>query len=144
MVAGSLYPQYKSRPSHPTIRGTFHALLHKRNNPAVTERKKTIPQPSLFTRFVSLICGSIGTSLRRAEVQNTEAVYESAILQRTHQHAHLRRAVAHLTYLRTRLENDLQQRQTDLSFVGRALENAVQTNEDTRALGLIRKKRTLS
>lgn len=103
-----------------------------------------MPQHSLFTRFASLVRGSIGMSLRRAEAQNTEAVYEDAILQRTHHYAHLREAAARLTYLRTRLESDLQQQRIDLSLVERALENAVQTNDDTRALGLIRKKRTVS
>src|SRR5262249_17276399 len=94
--------------------------------------------------FVSLVRGRLGTSLRHAEARNTEAVYDDTILQRTHHYAQLREAVARLTYLRTQLESDLQQQRTDLSLVERALENVVQTNDDIRALGLIRKKRTLS
>lgn len=101
-------------------------------------------QHSLFTRFASLVRGRIGTSLRRAEAHNPEAVYDEAILRRTQHYNHLREGVARFTYLRTRLESDLQQLRADLQLVEQALEKAVRTNEDTRALGLIRKKRILS
>jgi phage shock protein A len=103
-----------------------------------------MPQRSLFTRFVSLVRGSLGTTLRHAEAHNPEAVYDDAILQRTHHYDRLREAVARLTLLRTRLESDLRQQRIDLSLVERALENAVLANDDTRALGLIRKKRIVS
>lgn len=101
-------------------------------------------QRTLFTRFVSLVRGSLGTSLRHAEAHNPEAVYDDAILQRTQHYNHLREAVARLTYLRTRLESDLQQQRTDLHLVEQALEKAVLANDDPRALVLIRKKRTVS
>jgi phage shock protein A len=101
-------------------------------------------QRNLFTRFVSLVRGSLGTSLRHAEAHNPEAVYDAAVLQRAQYYNHLREAVARLTYLRTRLESELQQQRTDLHLVEQALEKAVLANDDTRALGLIRKKRTVS
>jgi phage shock protein A len=101
-------------------------------------------QHHLFTRFISLVRGSLGTSLRHAEAHNPEAVYDDAVLQRTQHYTHLREAVARLTYLRTRLESELQQQRTDLHLVERALEKSVLANDDTRALGLIRKKRVRS
>ncbi len=102
-----------------------------------------MPQHNLFTRFVSLVRGRIGTSLRRAEAHNPEAVYDDAILQRSQHYDHLREAVARFTYLRTRLESDLQQQRTDLQLVEQVLAKAVRANDDTRALGLIGKKRIL-
>jgi phage shock protein A len=101
-------------------------------------------QHNMFSRFVSLVRGRLGTSLRHAEAHNPEAVYTDAIEQRTQHYTQLREAVARLTYLRTRLESELQQQRTDLDLIERALEKAVLANEDTRALGLIRKKRTVS
>lgn len=103
-----------------------------------------MPQHRLFTRFVSLIRGSLGTSLRHAEAHHPEAVYDDALLQRTQHYTHLREAVARLTYLRARLESELRHQQTDLHLIEQALEKAVLANEDTRALGLIHKKRTVS
>jgi len=103
-----------------------------------------MPQYSLLTRFVSLVCGSLGTSLRHAEAHNPEAVYDDAILQRKQHYNHLREAVARFTYLRTRLESELQQQRTDLHLVDQALEKAVLANDDPRALVLICKKRTVS
>jgi phage shock protein A len=128
----------------PNIPGTLGALLRKNNNPSATERKETMPQYSLLTRFASLVRGSIGTSLRHAEAHNSEAVYDDAILQRTRHYNRLREAVARLTLLRTRLESDLQQQRADLHLVERALDKVVLANDDPRALVLIRKKRTVS
>ena len=101
-------------------------------------------QHNLVMRFVSLVRGRLGTSLRHAEAHNPEAVYDDAVLQRTQHYHQLREAVARLTYLRTRLESELQQQRTDLQLVERVLEKAVRANDDARALELLRRKRTVS
>lgn len=96
-----------------------------------------------LARWISLWHGFWGLRLRNAEAGQAEAVYHQAIERRAAQHRNLKDAVSRLVYLRNRLDSDLRQRQDDLQVVTAALMKAAREDNDARALGLIRKKRTL-
>lgn len=98
---------------------------------------------ALFSRFWNHVHARATQWMRRRERRNPEAVYEAAIDERVIQYGTLREAAAGVLYLRGKLARELEQRSRDLLIVRRQLEFAVDGDDDTAALALIRRRDAL-
>src|SRR5206468_1242296 len=97
----------------------------------------------LFARVYNLVRGSLAHWISGRERRNPEAVYESAIQERTEQYATLRSAAAGVLYLRSKLTKELEQTSKELARVRGQLTIAVDGDDDAVALALIGHRDTL-
>lgn len=75
--------------------------------------------------------------------QNPEAVYETAIAERSVRYATLRSAAAGVLYLRSKLTKELEQATRELGRVRAQLDVAVERDDDVAALALIGRRDAL-
>lgn len=98
---------------------------------------------SFFDRLANLWKGFLSLWISDYESKNPEAVYEAAIEQRKLKYMELRKAVSGIVYLRNKLQNELQQKESELVEVNAQIPVAVQEGEDEAALVLLQKKNEL-
>lgn len=98
---------------------------------------------SFFDRLANLWKGFLSLWISDYESKNPEAVYEAAIEQRKLKYMELRKAVSGIVYLRNKLQNELQQKESELVEVNAQIPVAVQEGEDEAALVLLQKKSEL-
>jgi phage shock protein A len=97
-----------------------------------------------FDRLANLWNGFLSLFVSGLEERNPEAVYEAAINERITKYKELKNAVAGIVYLRTKIANELEQKEKDLRDVTAQLPVAVEAGEDEVALVLIQKKDELT
>jgi phage shock protein A len=97
----------------------------------------------IFARLYNLVRGSLAGWIRGREHHNPEAVYESAIQERSAQYATLRSAAAGVLYLRGKLTKELEQASAELGRVRAQLDVAVDRDDDAVALALIGRRDAL-
>ncbi len=97
----------------------------------------------VFARIYNLVRGALSAWIRGREHRNPEAVYESAIQERSDQYATLRAGAAGVLYLRSKLTRQLEETSRELARVKAQLDLAVERDEDAVALALIGKRDAL-
>jgi phage shock protein A len=97
----------------------------------------------VFARIYNLVRGSLSTWIGGREHRHPEAVYESAIQERSEQYAKLRAAAAGVLYLRSKLTKQLEATSRELARVRAQLDLAVERDEDAVALALIGRRDAL-
>ncbi len=97
-----------------------------------------------FDRLANLWNGFLSLFVSGLEERNPEAVYEAAINERITKYKELKNAVAGIVYLRTKIANELEQKEKQLAEVSAQLPVAVEAGEDEVALVLIQKKDELT
>jgi phage shock protein A len=90
----------------------------------------------VFARIYNLVRGSLSAWIRGREHRNPEAVYETAIQERSEQYAKLRAGAAGVLYLRSKLTKQLEETTRELTRVRAQLDLAVERDEDDVALAL--------
>jgi phage shock protein A len=70
-------------------------------------------------------------------------VYEQAIDERVRQYAELKRAVAGILYMRTKLEAEIEQRRAEAARLGDDVSRAIRQADDAAALALITQRQVL-
>lgn len=98
----------------------------------------------IFARISNLVRGSLAGWIHGRERRHPEAVYESAIQERSAQYATLRSAAAGVLYLRSKLTTQLEQAAGELRRVRAQLDIAVERDDDVVALTLIGRRDALS
>jgi phage shock protein A len=98
----------------------------------------------IFARIYNLVRGSMAGWVRGRERRNPEAVYETAIQERSTQYATLRAAAAGVLYLRGKLTKELGLASDELAHVRAQLDIAVDRDEDAVALALIGRRDVLN
>ncbi len=96
-----------------------------------------------FSRLANLVKGKFTRWLKRREVRDPEAVYESAIADRLRRYTQLKSAAAGVIYMRTKLERELRDKSRELGEVEEQAGQAADLNEDQCALLLIHRKHEL-
>lgn len=97
----------------------------------------------IFARIYNLVRGSLAGWIRSREHRHPEAVYESAIQERSVQYGKLRAAAAGVLYLRSKLTKELEQASAELTRVRAQLDIAVARDDDAVALTLIGRRDAL-
>jgi len=97
----------------------------------------------IFARIYNLVRGTVAGWIRGREHRHPEAVYESAIAERTAQYATLRAAAAGVLYLKSKLTKELEQASRELARVRAQLDVAVERDDDVAALALIGRRDAL-
>ena len=98
---------------------------------------------SLFSRFSNLVRGLLAQWLGRREHHNPGAIYQAAIEERVLQYSKLREAAAGVLYMRGKLAKELQLRSNELARLRHQRDVAVDRDDDTTALVIIGRCRTL-
>lgn len=98
----------------------------------------------VFARIYNLVRGSLSAWIRGREHRNPEAVYESAIQERSEQYAKLRAGAAGVLYLRSKLTKQHEATSRELQRVSAQLDLAVERDEDQVALALIGRRDALT
>ena len=101
-------------------------------------------RPSGFlARLVRLVRGGFAGWVRDREERNPRAVYEQAIDERVRQYAELKKAVAGILYMRTKLEAEIDERRTEAARLGEDVSRAIRQGDDAAALALISQRQVL-
>ena len=101
-------------------------------------------RPSGFlARLARLVRGGFAGWVRDREERNPRAVYEQAIDERVRQYAELKKAVAGILYMRTKLEAEIDERRTEAARLGEDVSRAIRQGDDAAALGLITQRQVL-
>jgi len=95
---------------------------------------------SIVSRLSNLARGVLSQWIGRREHRNPAAVYQAAIDERITQYDALRRAAAGVIYLRGKLARELSTASQQLAGLEVRLEVAVDRDDDTTALNLIRRR----
>ena len=102
------------------------------------------PRPSGFlARLTRLVRGGFAGWVRDREERNPRAVYEQAIDERVRQYAELKKAVAGILYMRTKLEAEIEERRAEAARLGEDVSRAIRQGDDAAALGLITQRQVL-
>jgi len=102
------------------------------------------PRPSGFlARLARLVRGGFAGWVRDREERNPRAVYEQAIDERVRQYAELKKAVAGILYMRTKLEAEIEERRAEAARLGEDVSRAIRQGDDAAALGLITQRQVL-
>ncbi len=94
----------------------------------------------LIRRLRNLIHGLLTIWVKDREVESPRAVYERAIAERTRQYGELKRAVAGVIYMRSKLEGEIRERRGEIARTQGDLFRAVKRGDDEAALELISHK----
>ena len=94
----------------------------------------------LIRRLRSLIHGLFATWVQDREGESPRAVYERAIAERTRQYGELKRAVAGVIYMRSKLEGEIRERRSEIARTQGDIFRAVKRGDDEAALELISHK----
>ncbi len=96
-----------------------------------------------ISRIFSLFGGKFRRWVKAREARDPEAVYESAIEERVRRYQQLKSAAAGVIYMRSKLERELKQKNSELAEVAEQAVQAADMNEDQCALILIHRKHEL-
>ncbi|MBM4368038.1 MAG: PspA/IM30 family protein [Deltaproteobacteria bacterium] len=96
-----------------------------------------------FERLWNLVKGAFGGAVSNAEVNNPEAVYETAIDERLKRHRELKKAVGNIVYLRNKLEAELDTKTKELAEINAQIPVALDGGDDEVTLVLLQKKNEL-
>jgi len=97
----------------------------------------------IVSRLTNLLRGAFAQWIGRREHRNPAAVYQAAIDERVTQYDTLRSAAAGVIYLRGKLARELETAAQQLAGLEVRLEVAVDRDDDSAALGLIRRREAL-
>ena len=101
-------------------------------------------RPSGFlARLARLVRGGFAGWVRDREERNPRAVYEQAIDERVRQYAELKKAVAGILYMRTKLEAEIDERRAEAARLGDDVSRAIRQGDDAAALALITQRQVL-
>jgi len=101
-------------------------------------------RPSGFlARLARLVRGGFAGWVRDREERNPRAVYEQAIDERVRQYAELKKAVAGILYMRTKLEAEIEERRAEAARLGDDVSRAIRQGDDAAALALITQRQVL-
>jgi phage shock protein A len=98
----------------------------------------------MFRRFFNLMGGKCRLWMRRREARDPESVYEAAISGRIRRYQQLKSAAAGVIYLRSKLENELKQKASEMREVEEQIGQAADLDEDQCALLLIQRRQVLA
>jgi len=87
--------------------------------------------------------GGFAGWVRDREERNPRAVYEQAIDERVRQYAELKKAVAGILYMRTKLEAEIEERRAEAARLGDDVSRAIRQGDDAAALALITQRQVL-
>jgi phage shock protein A len=99
------------------------------------------PVVGLLERLVSLAREAKATAL---PPKDPRAVYDEALAEKADDYGELRRAVAGVLYLKTKLEADVRERRAELARAHYELCGAVRAHDEARALELVERKHELA
>src|SRR6516165_2826068 len=96
-----------------------------------------------LARLARLVRGGFAGWVRDREERNPRAVYEQAIDERVRQYAELKKAVAGILYMRTKLEAEIDERRAEAARLGDDVSRAIRQADDAAALALITQRQVL-
>jgi phage shock protein A len=97
----------------------------------------------MLARFGSLLRGFFSGWVRGRENRNPELVYEQAIEGRVRQYRELKKAVAGILYMRTKLESEINERRAEIARRHDDIRRAVRSGQEEMAVMLIAQKQAL-
>ncbi len=97
----------------------------------------------MLARFGSLLRGFFSGWVRGRENRNPELVYEQAIEGRVRQYRELKKAVAGILYMRTKLESEINERRVEIARRHDDIRRAVRSGQEEMAVMLIAQKQAL-
>ena len=103
----------------------------------------TVERQGMFARFESLVRGFFSGWVRGRENRNPELVYEQAIEGRVRQYRALKKAVAGILYMRTKLEAEINERRAEIARLHDDIRTAVRRDREEIAVSLIAQKHVL-
>ena len=98
---------------------------------------------NIFSRFWNLIKAFFGSGISSIEANNPELVYENAITERLEKQKELKKAVSGIVFLRNKTENELKEKESELSDIEAQIGVALDEGEDEVALVLLERKNEL-